>query len=1220
MKLPQLLVSGILVTLVLSVLRPGRAAETAGANRSLDDIAPPEPFLSESLQTAMRKMSVAPGLKLDVYAREPMIQNVVSFGFDEQGRCYVVETDRRHTSLLDIENFPRWMDDDFALRTPGQRAEFYKQHVSQDDAYFMSQVSLSKSPTVADHNHDGRIDWHDLEVESERIRLLTPTADGSRAGRAVTFAEGFNSIVSGVASGVLARRGEVYFACMPNLWKFTVDALRSTRGIPEAALPVNPRLPDQRAKVDILQTGFGVHIGSSGHHLHGLRLGPDGKVYWTVGDRGSALPGDLRGYGFTSEFLRRTLPDCGAVFRSDLDGRNFEIFAIGLRNPMELAFDNAGNLFTVDNDGDLGDKCRIVYLVEGADYGWRCGWQRLPHLGAWKGEMLWGLQASNTAAYSPPPVGHATHGPAGFTHYPGTGLPGRFRDNFLVADFPGGVRNFALQPDGASFTVDNPAEYLRDNSPAEMKGKLLWNLYPTDVDFAPGVGGVFVLDWVHGWEKTGLGRIYRVHDPAVDAHSVVAETGALLAGGIDQKSEAELVPLLGHPDQRVRNEAHYRLAELEERAARDGRGSDKSPLFQAALSGAGTTARLHALWAIEIVGRHLSGTVGPDTAARQQDEDYFAPLLPLLEDQDAGIRAEAVKLAAVCPMNNAPAKLAALLNDSSARVQFFAAQTLGKLARRESVPLLLALLRANADRDAYVRHAAVAALAHIADRPALLAAARDTSPAMHLGVLLAMRRLEMPEVAGFLTDTDPHLVLEAARAVYDAPIESSLPQLAALLDHPARAAGKETDFGATGGRVPPRSKINRDFALRRAVHANFRLGRAENAAALVRFAGDNARSTAIRVEALGLLGDWGKPGVRDRVTGNCWPRKAGVPTAAITPLREALDELLSTAPALVQTAAIEAATQLKIAATAPLFFQTATDTAALPQTRGAALRALAGLKDARLADALKLALADPSESLRRDASRLAGEVPAPVALAMLTGSLEHGSVGEQQAAFSALAAIKTPESDALIGAALDDLLAGRLRPELALDVREAASRRVLPEFQAKLKTHDTRKDAKDELAEWRDTLVGGDALNGRKIFFERAEVACVRCHKAGGEGGEVGPSLAGIANKKGREYILESIVDPNRQIAAGYEPITVTLKFGQDYAGILKEETATGLTLNSLEDGILKLKKSEIARRDRGLSAMPEGLDRLLSKRELRDLIEFVATLPLEGTTVKANP
>jgi len=87
--------------------------------------------------------------------------------------------------------------------------------------------------------------------------------------------------------------------------------------------------------------------------------------------------------------------------------------------------------------------------------------------------------------------------------------------------------------------------------------------------------------------------------------------------------------------------------------------------------------------------------------------------------------------------------------------------------------------------------------------------------------------------------------------------------------------------------------------------------------------------------------------------------------------------------------------------------------------------------------------------------------------------------------------------------------------------------------------------------------------------------------------------------------------------AAGYEPITVTLKSGQDYAGILKEETDTQLTLNSPEDGSLKLKKSGIARRGRGLSAMPEGLDRLLSKRELRNLIEFVATRPAEGT--KAN-
>src|SRR5262249_7996103 len=155
-------------------------------------------------------------------------------------------------------------------------------------------------------------------------------------------------------------------------------------------------------------------------------------------------------------------------------------------------------------------------------------------------------------------------------------------------------------------------------------------------------------------------------------------------------------------------------------------------------------------------------------------------------------------------------KLIALLKDPEPRVRFFAAQALGRMGGKEVVTPVLAMLRDNADRDPYLRHAGVMALAGSKDRTALLAAAGDPAPAVRRAVPLALRREHSPEVARFLDDLDPGIVLEAARAISDVPIVEALPKLAALIRRPG---------------LP-------DLLGYRVLNANFRLGKEENAAAV----------------------------------------------------------------------------------------------------------------------------------------------------------------------------------------------------------------------------------------------------------------------------------------------------------------------------------------------------------------------------------------------------
>lgn len=140
-------------------------------------------------------------------------------------------------------------------------------------------------------------------------------------------------------------------------------------------------------------------------------------------------------------------------------------------------------------------------------------------------------------------------------------------------------------------------------------------------------------------------------------------------------------------------------------------------------------------------------------------------------------------------------------------------------------------------------------------------------------------------------------------------------------------------------------------------------------------------------------------------------------------------------------------------------------------------------------------------------------------------------------------------------------------------------------------------------------MFGGDAEAGKKVFFGRAELSCLRCHKVNGFGGEVGPELTGIGKKQTREYLLEAIVDPNKQIAKGYDTVVLAMNDGKVHTGILRHEDAKEVHLIDPDGRIIVVAVSEIAERNRGKSAMPEDLKKHMSLFELRDLVEYLAGL-----------
>jgi quinoprotein glucose dehydrogenase len=612
-----------------------------------------------------------------------------------------------------------------------------------------------------------------------------------------------------------------------------------------------------------------------------------------------------------------------------------------------------------------------------------------------------------------------------------------------------------------------------------------------------------------------------------------------------------------------------------------------------------------------------------------------AMLQQALHDPDDEIRAQGVQMITrVCKGRDAfyARTLTKFLDDSSPRVRFFAAMSLGKVGSSRDIVPLVKFLRANADADAYLTHAGVMALLGIGDNQAIAAAARDESPAVRRAALICLRRLESTEITQFFKDPEPRLVVETARAINDVPINDAMPELARMLlpEHRALWApgviqkewdadtrvGKSTNSATeTGWRhVLPYEQL-----LLRAINANFRLGKPDNAAELAAFASRTDSPETMRVAALDALSHWANPEKIDRVMGLWRPLPSREIGPAQTAVRPHVSELLTAKQEAVLLAAIQCIASLDLRETAPRLHDLFRRPSAGATVRAELLQTLADLKYAHLDQAIEVALADSSSELRREGISLLAGVDLPTAPKLLEKTLRtETDMRLRQTAIQALGKSKNAGADEVLTRLMSELSAGKIPPELQLDLVEAATARTNATVQSALNSYEARQPKNDEFAGYREVLMGGDAAAGEKIFMERAGVECTRCHSIEGKGGAVGPDLAGIGTRQTREYLLESILYPNKVIATGFENVTLVLKNGDTLAGTVKSENERELVLNVAEDGsIQKIAKDQIEKRERGLSAMPEGLAKLLSKQDLRDLVEFLASLKQGNQAIK---
>jgi putative heme-binding domain-containing protein len=152
-------------------------------------------------------------------------------------------------------------------------------------------------------------------------------------------------------------------------------------------------------------------------------------------------------------------------------------------------------------------------------------------------------------------------------------------------------------------------------------------------------------------------------------------------------------------------------------------------------------------------------------------------------------------------------------------------------------------------------------------------------------------------------------------------------------------------------------------------------------------------------------------------------------------------------------------------------------------------------------------------------------------------------------------------------------------------------------------------DQHQRLEKFNGLLAGGNTDGGRQVFFGK-KATCSVCHRIAGDGGQVGPDLTKIGAIRSGPDLLESILLPSATIAQGYDPFLVTTTDGRTTVGVITRQTSDVLFLRDSSGTEVRFRKDQVEEFIRtDSSVMPEGLDRVLSREEFRDLLAFLQAL-----------
>ena len=974
--------------------------------------------------------------------------------------------------------------------------------------------------------------------DADRIKILEDTDGDGKADKVTVFADKIFPVPMGIAVEERYDLAGKYLGCKVYVGNSPdLLVLEDTDGDDKA----DKRYP--------LLTGFGGY--DHDHGVHGMILGPDGKLYFTQGDGQSRTKGGWQ-FEIDDKTGRRVGNNrLGTTLRADRDGGHFEILADKHRNPYETSLTSFGDVFTSDNDDDGNHGCRVIHVLDGASYGYHTSGS----------PRHWG---EDVPGNMPKLVGTGNGSPSGIMVYEGSLLPKEYMGSVLEID--AGTRQvnfFPLTRVGASFRTESGVMLGSDDS---------W-FRPIDACAAPD-GSVFVADWYdggvggHGFRDSTTGRIYRVAPIGKKVETVKADFGSVHG----------LITALRSPAVATRDAARRGLIE---HTSKDRQGVEAA-LVNLFSSGepheraralwtlhaiAGDSAAVSALknadprireLAVRILGRD-DREVGqveylkPEAKTAPLAEKNLDALLPLASDPDAGVRRELILALRKVPTAQAGDALKTLARAWDGRDRWYL-ECLG-LALQDRESDYLAGFFDGTFFGSYgavelleARKVAVPPYFPVDRNEAFMAVGEPERPASSISKTLGLAwRLHRPEVLDELRRVIPKLASpDLQQAGDDVLSQMRDPQTAVVL---AEIVGKTDD--------PARQR-------------------------------QLLATLATRLDTI-------------------W-RDARLRPEIVTMTEDALKD-----PEL-RLEAIDVAAATGDSRYAPLIFALARDAKASAELREAAVEAAARV-DQKKARELVSALIDeakargssssPAEAAVRSLTRL-GDDPREKLLALIDD--KQTPLGLRREALRSLTRYQDG-GRRLLDLVRDKKISDDLTKE-ASSLLSTHPDRTLRDAAARVLPQPKGRGGRPLPSFYDMVRKDGHAERGRDVFFRAGANSCSGCHRVQGRGQWIGPDLSTIGIKYGRDELLRSILYPSAAIGHGFRGLVVSLQDGRVLTGLAVEDSPDRLVLKTATGERVSVRPDQVDdRKESEVSLMPEGLAETMNDQDLADLLSFLSTL-----------